>query len=231
MPSDNYAKARRRMVDQQIVARGIRDPDVLQAMLTVPREAFVDVEYVDAAYTDKPLPIGAGQTISQPYIVALMTEALRLSVSDRVLEIGTGSGYAAAILSCIVTQVYTVERIQSLVTAARHRLQTLGYSNVQVRYANGTLGWPEQAPFDGIVVTASGPHIPEALKAQLATGGRLVMPVGTDPGFQQLIRLTRTTDTVFEQEELGGVMFVPLVGVQGWQTGGEQEGQRSGTTH
>lgn len=219
MPSDTYAEARRRMVDQQIIARGIRDAAVLQAMLAVPREAFVAPAYVDQAYVDGPLPIGEGQTISQPYIVALMTEALKLSASDRVLEIGTGSGYAAAVLSCIVEHVYTVERIQSLATAADQRLQALGYTNVQVRYANGTLGWPEQAPFDGIVVTASGPHIPAALKTQLATGGRLVMPLGTDPSFQQLIRLTRTSDTAFDQEDLGGVAFVPLVGAQGWQPG------------
>jgi protein-L-isoaspartate(D-aspartate) O-methyltransferase len=228
MPSDTYAEARHLMVEQQIVARGVRDPAVLQAMLSVPREAFVGPEYVNEAYEDRPLPIGEGQTISQPYIVARMTEALRLSASDRVLEIGTGSGYAAAVLSCIVKHVYTVERLQNLVTAAHQCLQTHGYSNVEVRYANGTLGWPEQAPFDGIVVTASGPNIPEALKAQLAAGGRLVMPVGADPSFQQLIRLTRTSDTTFDQEDLGGVAFVPLIGAQGWKTDREREGQRTG---
>jgi protein-L-isoaspartate(D-aspartate) O-methyltransferase len=228
MPSDGYTEARHLMVKQQIIARGIRDAVVLQAMLTVPREAFVGSEYVHEAYEDRPLPIGAGQTISQPYIVACMTEALRLSASDRVLEIGTGSGYAAAVLSCIVKQVYSVERIKSLVCSARRRLQSLGYTNVEVRYADGTLGWPEQAPFDAIVATAGGPGVPQALKAQLATGGRLVMPVGADSSFQQLIRLTRTRDNAFLQEDLGGVAFVPLIGAQGWKEMGEREGQREG---
>lgn len=226
MPSDTYAEARRLMVDQQIVARGVRDAAVLQAMLSVPREAFVGSKHVHEAYEDRPLPIGDGQTISQPYIVACMTEALMLSASDRVLEIGTGSGYAAAVLSCLVQHVYSVERIKNLATSAHQRLQTLGYQNVEVRYANGTLGWPEQAPFDGIVVTAGGPGIPQALKSQLAIGGRLVMPVGVDPGFQQLIRLTRSSDTAFHQEDLGAVAFVPLIGAQGWATDGGRNGQR-----
>jgi protein-L-isoaspartate(D-aspartate) O-methyltransferase len=217
MPTDVYAEARHRMVESQIVSRGVRDPAVLDAMLSVPREAFVIPEYADAAYEDRPLPIGEDQTISQPYIVAWMTEALRLSASDRVLEIGTGSGYAAAILSCIVAQVYTVERIEKLTTCARQRLQSLGYLNVHVQYANGTLGWPEHAPYDGIVVTASGPHVPEALKTQLGIGGRLVMPVGSHPSYQQLIRLTRKDDVTYQQEDLGGVAFVPLIGAEGWK--------------
>jgi protein-L-isoaspartate(D-aspartate) O-methyltransferase len=224
MPTDAYAEARHRMVETQIVSRGVRDPAVLNAMLTVPREAFVIAKYADAAYEDRPLPIGEGQTISQPYIVARMTEALRLSASDRVLEIGTGSGYAAAILTCIVEQVYTVERIEKLATCARQRLQALGYLNVHVRYADGTLGWPEHAPYDGIVVTASGPSVPEALKAQLGVGGRLVMPVGALPGHQQLIRLTRKDDATYEQENLGGVAFVPLIGAQGWEAARKGEG-------
>ena len=224
MPTDAYAEARHRMVEKQIISRGVRDPAVLNAMRTVPREAFVLSEYADAAYEDKPLPIGEDQTISQPYIVARMTEALELSSLDRVLEIGTGSGYAAAILSCIVEQVYTVERIKKLATCARQRLQSLGYLNVHVRYANGTLGWPEHAPYDGIVVTASGPHVPEALKAQLGIGGRLVMPVGTHSRYQQLVRLTRKDETTYQQEELGDVAFVPLIGAQGWETAREGEG-------
>ncbi|MCZ6874903.1 MAG: protein-L-isoaspartate(D-aspartate) O-methyltransferase [bacterium] len=217
MPTDAYAEARHLMVETQVVSRGMRDPAVLNAMLTVPREAFVIPEYADAAYEDRPLPIGEEQTISQPYIVARMTEALRLSASDRVLEVGTGSGYAAAILSCIVKRTYTVERIEKLATCARQRLQALGYLNVHVQYANGTLGWPEHALYDGIVVAASGPSVPEALKAQLGIGGRLVMPVEVDPSHQQLIRLTRKDDVTYHQEDLGSVAFVPLIGAQGWE--------------
>jgi protein-L-isoaspartate(D-aspartate) O-methyltransferase len=185
-------------------------------MRTVPREAFVRAELVEFAYDDMPLPIGEGQTISQPYIVALMAEALQLSATDRVLEIGTGSGYAAAILSCIVKQVYTVERLETLYRLARRRLRRLGYHHVYVHLGNGTLGWPEHAPYDGIVVTAGGPTIPAALQEQLAVGGRLVMPVGSQPTHQTLMRVTRTSATAFATEELGYVCFVPLIGTQGW---------------
>jgi protein-L-isoaspartate(D-aspartate) O-methyltransferase len=185
-------------------------------MRTVPREAFVRPELAAFAYDDLPLPIGAGQTISQPYIVAVMTAALRPTSTDRVLEIGTGSGYAAAVLHCIVKQVYTVERLAVLYRLARRRLRRLGYQNVVVHLGNGTLGWPEHAPYDGIVVTAGGPTIPAALQEQLALGGRLVIPVGAQPTHQMLVRVTRVSATGFEQEELGDVCFVPLIGVQGW---------------
>jgi protein-L-isoaspartate(D-aspartate) O-methyltransferase len=205
------------MIETQLVARGIRDPAILQAMGTVPREAFVSTENREWAYEDQPLPIGEGQTISQPYIVALMTEALLLTPAARVLEIGTGSGYAAAVLSCIAKEVYTIERLETLAVQAQHRLATLGYANVQVRHANGTLGWPEQAPYDGIVVTAGGPNIPQALQTQLAVGGRLVMPVGVHPRCQMLTRVTRQSATAFHREDLGPVCFVPLIGAQGWE--------------
>ena len=211
-----FAKRRHRMVETQLRARGICDPAVLAAMRTVPREAFVPPTYVEWAYADTPVPLGAGQTISQPYIVAYMTEALRLSPASRVLEIGTGSGYVAAVLSCVVTQVYTLERLARLVMLARWRLQRLGYRNVYIRQADGTVGWPAQAPYQGILVSAGGPHIPAALQAQLATGGRLVMPVGADPQAQQLVRVTRTSATTFRSEALGAVCFVPLIGVEGW---------------
>ncbi len=212
------AERRHRMVETQLRARGIRDPAVLVAMRTVPREAFVPSECIELAYADTPLPLGAGQTISQPYIVAWMTEALRLPPDGRVLEIGTGSGYAAAVLSCIAAQVYTMERLASLVSGARHRLQRLGYRNVCLRQADGTLGWPEHTPYQGIVVSAGGPYIPAALQAQLAPGGHLVMPVGAHPQWQQLVRVTRVGATTFRHEVLGGVCFVPLIGVQGWPT-------------
>jgi protein-L-isoaspartate(D-aspartate) O-methyltransferase len=204
------------MVQTQLAARGISDAAVLAAMRTVRREAFVLPELVDFAYDDLPLPIGESQTISQPYIVALMTEMLQLSASDRVLEIGTGSGYAAAVLSCIVKDVYTVERLEPLYHLARQRLAQLGYHNVHVHLANGTLGWPEHAPYDGIVVTAGGPKIPEALQEQLALGGRLVIPVGTETCSQRLVRITRAGHDVFRQDNLGLVRFVHLIGEEGW---------------
>lgn len=203
------------MVDRDIRARGVSDPRVLEAMRTVPREAFVRADLIDEAYADHPLPIEAGQTISQPYIVAVMTEALRLAPTDRVLEIGTGSGYAAAVLAKIADEVYTIERHQELADSARERLARLGFSKVVVRCGDGTLGWPERAPFDAIVVTAGGPEVPRALLAQLAIGGRLVIPVG-DGTTQELVRMTREGPAKFRREELGAVQFVPLIGAQGW---------------
>jgi protein-L-isoaspartate(D-aspartate) O-methyltransferase len=216
MSHDLYAERRAAMVATQIAARGVTDPAVLAAMRTVPREAFVRPELAEFAYDDIPLSIGAGQTISQPYIVALMTAALRPSPADRVLEIGTGSGYAAAVLHCLVKQVYTVERLEPLYRLARRRLCRLGYHNVAVHHGNGTLGWPAHAPYDGIVVTAGGPTIPTALQEQLALGGRLVMPVGAQPTQQRLVRVTRVSATEFQQEDLDYVHFVPLIGAQGW---------------
>jgi protein-L-isoaspartate(D-aspartate) O-methyltransferase len=216
MSCEVYAERRAVMVATQIAARGVTDQAVLAAMRTVPREAFVRPEWGEFAYDDIPLPIGESQTISQPYIVAVMTAALRPSPADRVLEIGTGSGYAAAVLHCIVKQVYTVERLATLYRLARRCLRQLGYHNVYVHHGNGTLGWPEHAPYDGIVVTAGGPTIPPALQEQLALGGRLVMPVGPRPTQQRLVRVTRVSATRFQQEELGDVCFVPLIGAQGW---------------
>ncbi|MFQ5459763.1 MAG: protein-L-isoaspartate(D-aspartate) O-methyltransferase, partial [Anaerolineae bacterium] len=167
------------MVENQLAVRGIADGAVLTAMAMVPREAFVDPDLAEYAYDDAPLPIDAGQTISQPYMVALMLEALEVRPSDRVLEVGTGSGYAAAVLSMIAAEVFTVERIESLATAARRRLADLGHDNVHVRRGDGTLGWREEAPFDAVVVAAGGPEAPQALLEQLGVGGRLVIPIGS----------------------------------------------------
>ena len=208
--------ARERMVQTQIAARGVRDRRVLEAMRSVPREAFLPPEIEEFAYADAPLPIERGQTISQPYIVALMAAAAELGSGDRVLEIGTGSGYAAAVLGRIAREVYTVERHEELARLAAKRLAELAFSNVWVRHGDGTLGWPEHAPYDAIVVAAGGPKVPEALLDQLAPGGRLVMPVGEGRGFQQLLRMTRETDGSLRREELGDVRFVPLIGAQGW---------------
>ncbi len=207
---------RERMVRTQIAARGVRDRAVLEAMRSVPREAFLPAGLEEFAYTDSPLPIERGQTISQPYIVALMAAALQLGPGDRVLEIGTGSGYAAAVLGRIAREVYTVERHEELASLAAARLAELGFANVWVRHGDGTLGWAEHAPYDAIVVAAGGPTVPEALLAQLAPGGRLVIPVGEGRGLQQLLRVTREADGSFRREELGDVRFVPLIGAQGW---------------
>jgi protein-L-isoaspartate(D-aspartate) O-methyltransferase len=213
-------KAQRlRMVETQIAGRGVRDPLVLEAMRTVPRDEFVPPALQDDAYADEPLPIEEGQTISQPYIVAAMIEAARPQRADRALEIGTGSGYSAAVLATIVREVYTVERLAGLAESARHRLVRLGYANVQVRRANGTLGWPEHAPYDMIIVTAGGPRVPQPLLDQLAVGGRLVMPVGTWRIGQRLVRITctgRPGDERYAREELEAVAFVPLIGAEGW---------------
>jgi protein-L-isoaspartate(D-aspartate) O-methyltransferase len=214
--AEGSAEDRERMVERQIADRGVQDPAVLGAMRRVPREAFVPRHLARRAYADQPLPIGEGQTISQPYVVATMTEALRLRPGDRVLEIGTGSGYAAAVLAEIAAEVYTVERLARLAESARRRLEELRYANVHVRHGDGSLGWPEHAPFDAIVVTAGGPSVPPSLLAQLAIGGRLVMPVGSSPLAQQLVRVVRTGEASYEREELGDVAFVPLIGAEGW---------------
>jgi protein-L-isoaspartate(D-aspartate) O-methyltransferase len=204
------------MVERDIASRGVRDVHVLEAMRTVPREAFVPASWREQAYDDRPLPIDAGQTISQPYIVALMCEALQLTGDERVLEIGTGSGYAAAVLSRLAAQVDTVERIAELAEGAARVLSELNVSNVRVHCAEGTLGWPDAAPFDAITVTAGGPVVPPALLAQLAPGGRLVMPVGSNRGWQDLVRVTRAGPDDFRTESLCEVAFVPLMGTQGW---------------
>lgn len=209
-------RQREHLVEHELRILGIRDEAVLHAMRIVPREAFVSEEMREFAYRNVPLPIGSGQTISQPLIVAHMAEALELSPHDRVLEIGAGSGYAAAVLSRIAKEVFTIERHRELAETARERLTRLGYGNVQVRCGDGTRGWPEAAPFDAIVVAAGGPTIPPALLEQLRVGGRLVIPLGEDLDSQQLIRAIRRGADVYEYDELGAVRFVPLIGEAGW---------------
>ena len=203
------------MVERQIAARGIDDAAVLEAMRSVPRELFVPDDEVPYAHEDSPLPIGEGQTISQPFIVAAMTAAAELGSSSRVLEVGTGSGYGAAVAGLIAGEVWTIERIGVLAERAREVLRELGYDNVHVVHGDGTLGVPDQAPFDAIVVTAGGPSVPAALLDQLADGGRIVMPVESGDGGQDLLRLRRRGDDVVT-ENLGAVRFVPLIGEQGW---------------
>ena len=223
---------RSNMVQHQIAARGVNDERVLDAMKVVPREAFMPDELGEFAYEDTPLPIEEGQTISQPYIVALMIAAIEPRPDARVLEIGTGSGYAAAVLSRVVGHVYTVERHAPLVDLARRRFRTLGYDNVEVLHGDGTLGWPEHAPYDAIIVTAGGPHVPEQLRDQLAVGGRMVIPIGSEPRLQQLVRVTRVTRDRFEEEQLGAVRFVPLVGADAWgEPGGASGGHRTAPGH
>ena len=211
-----FEDLKKQMIDYQLSARGLRDKTVLSAIGAVPREEFVPTELVEFSYSDSPLPIAASQTISQPYIVALMTAALELQPGDRVLEVGTGSGYAAAVLAEIGKEVFTVERHKILVDSARKRLQDLGYGNTHVLHGDGTLGWPEHAPFDAIVVAAGGPEIPDTLKQQLAIGGRLVIPVGLDLRRQKLIRVRRIGEQDYLEEDLGSVRFVPLIGAAGW---------------
>lgn len=213
---EDYAARRRAMVREQLAGRDIRDAAVLGAMGAVPREQFVLEPYRRLAYDDAPLPIPANQTISQPYIVAYMIAALALRPDDRVLEVGAGSGYAAAVLSLIVREVYTVERHAGLARYAQERLARSGYDNVQVRHGDGTLGWPEYAPYDGIIVAAGGPSVPDTLRSQLAPGGRLVMPVGRSRHRQHLVRVTCVRPGVFEEEFLVPVAFVPLIGDEGW---------------
>ncbi|CAO4152693.1 protein-L-isoaspartate(D-aspartate) O-methyltransferase [Methylorubrum thiocyanatum] len=210
--------ARARMVETQLIARGIRDAVLLDAMGRVGREAFVPAEFAAEAYADGPLPIGAGQTISQPYIVALMIEALALRPGERVLEVGAGCGYAAAVLATMGARIFAIERHAALAEAARARLAALGLA-VRLRVGDGHAGWPEAAPFDAILVSAAGAAVPEALKRQLAQGGRLVIPVGP-PGGQTLLRLARRGPERFESRDFGPVSFVPLLrGVGAAETG------------
>jgi len=209
----DFERLRKKMVETQLIPRGIRNKKVIEAFLVVPREKFVPENLKESAYDDTPLPIGEGQTISQPYIVALMTELLDLKSEEKVLEIGTGSGYQAAILSEIGCEVYSVERIPALATKAGKILQQLGY-NVKIKIGDGTLGWEEYTPYDGIIVTAGGPKIPQSLLTQLKEGGRLVMPVG-DMFSQDLIRITKVKGK-FIKENFGTCQFVPLKGKEGW---------------
>lgn len=208
-PSLHYATLRKAMVEEQIANRGVSDKAVLEAMQSVPRHIYVPKHLWPAAYSDGPLPIGDGQTISQPYIVAFMTEALKPNPDMKILEIGTGSGYQAAILGKLVKEVYSIEIICSLAETAEQRLQEMGYSNIWVKCADGYQGWPEEAPFDGIIVTAAPDHIPRPLIEQLAVGGRMVLPVGEL--FQELVLITKTEDGL-EQKSLLPVRFVPMTG-------------------
>ena len=214
----DHVGARELMVVRQIEGRGVVDPAVLAAMRLVPRERFVPGRFQAFAHADRPLPIGEAQTISQPYVVALMVEAAGVGPGDRVLEIGTGSGYAAAVLSRIAARVFTIERHEVLAEQARATLAGLGYANIELRTGDGTLGWPEAAPFDAILASAGGPVVPASWQDQLAIGGRLVMPVGPRLG-QRLMKLVRTGADDWAEEDLGDVAFVPLVGAQGWQDG------------
>jgi protein-L-isoaspartate(D-aspartate) O-methyltransferase len=217
---DAFASMRARMVEHQIAARGVQDALVLAAMRKVPRELFLPKNLREFAYEDSPLPIAGGQTISQPYIVAFMAEALMLKGGEKVLEIGAGSGYAAAVLSQIAAQVYTVERLGQLAEQAAATLAHLGYVNVHVRHGDGTKGWAEHAPYDAIVVAAGGPQVPQSLKEQLKTGGRLVMPVGAEQRTQELFRLTRVSAGDYRSENIADVRFVPLIGDEGWLADG-----------
>jgi protein-L-isoaspartate(D-aspartate) O-methyltransferase len=211
----DFAEMRRDMVAVQLRMRGIRDAGVLDAMLKIPREEFVPEELRFRAYDDSPVGIGEGQTISQPYMVAIMTAVLKLKKTDRVLEIGTGSGYQAAVLAECAREVITIERIPSLQYHAKEVLSKLGYKNIIFAVADGTLGYPALAPYDGIIVTAGAPRVPEPLKEQLADGGRLVIPVG-DRTFQQCLLVVKR-DKEFDEQNLTGCMFVPLIGKEGWQ--------------
>ncbi|MGM0452866.1 MAG: protein-L-isoaspartate(D-aspartate) O-methyltransferase [Thermodesulfobacteriota bacterium] len=213
--SRRYQRLRQAMVKNQIEARGVRDPKVLEAMARVPRHGFVNEGLIDQSYNDHPLPIGEQQTISQPYIVSLMTEALQVNADDRVLEIGTGSGYQAAVLAEIAYRVYTIERNRKLYERARRILENLEYYNIVCRYGDGTLGWKEESPFDAIIVTAGAPEIPKPLIDQLAEGGRMVIPVGSSFS-QTLIKIYRDQQGI-HQSELGGCRFVKLVGQRGWK--------------
>lgn len=212
----DFASRRAWMVENQILGRGITAAPVVTAMRRVPREKFVSPSLIDEAYDDGPLPIGFGQTISQPYIVALMADAMDLTGGEVVLDIGTGSGYAAAVIASIAARVFSIERVPELAESAAQTLAAEGYDHVVVRCGDGTLGWPEQAPFDGICVAAGAPVVPEALKQQLRVGCHLVIPVGSAHTVQRLRRITRLSETEFCDQSLGDVRFVPLLGEQGW---------------
>jgi protein-L-isoaspartate(D-aspartate) O-methyltransferase len=212
--STRFARERERMVEQQVIARGVADPRVIEVMRRLPRHLFVDEALRDRAYGDHPLPIGEGQTISQPFIVGRMTELLRVTGPEKVLEVGTGCGYQAAVLAELAGRVCTVERIPRLASRARETLEGLGYRNVWVRAANGTLGWPDQAPFDRILVAAGGPSVPPPLFEQLAEGGRMVIPVGEAAG--QVLQVVEKVQGTMRVTEDSGCVFVKLVGKYAW---------------
>ena len=213
----DYAAEREAMVERQLKSRGITEKLILDAFLEVPRECFVSEEYAHLAYGDHPLPIEANQTISQPYIVALMIQAAGIGLRDKVLEVGAGSGYAAAVISRIAGQVIAIERQHDLVEVARERLKRLGFDNVDIVEGDGTKGCPDQAPFDAILAAASGSHVPKPLLDQLAPDGRIVMPIGSPGWAQELVKVTKRPDGTVAQENLGGVRFVPLIGEEGWK--------------
>ncbi len=211
----DFKKLRERMVEEQLIPRGISDPSVLEAMKKVERHRFVPKEYIDSAYGDHPLPIGSGQTISQPYIVALMTETLQLTGQEKILEIGTGSGYQAAILAELSAKVYSVERIPLLAERAAGILSELAYKNIKISVSNGSLGWQEYAPYDIIMVTASCPGEPQALLSQLAEEGKLIVPIGV--AFGQALTLFKKKGNSTTSQEICGCVFVPLIGKEGWE--------------
>ena len=213
----DYSVSRRRMVEQQIVARGISDQRVLDALLKVPRHLFVEAGLQGHAYSDASLPIGEKQTISQPYMVASMSAALELTGRERILEIGTGSGYQSAVLSLLANRIYSIERISPLAGRARRLLDQLGMSNVNIKVGDGTIGWKDQAPFDGILVAAGAPDVPVEYLEQLDVGGKLVLPVG-DQHQQVLLRVIKLEDGTFKREQLMGCKFVPLIGEHGWHS-------------
>jgi protein-L-isoaspartate(D-aspartate) O-methyltransferase len=215
--ANNFEELRKKMVEKQLINRGIEDEKVIDAFAEVPREEFVGEKYKSSAYDDGPLPIGSGQTISQPYIVALMIDSLNLNEDDKVLEIGTGSGYAAAVLAKIVNEVYTIEKIDKLAEKAKERFKKLNYTNISTKVGDGTLGWEENAPYDGIVVSAAAPHVPEALINQLAESGKIIIPVGEDGGVQRLKLIKKTEDGTVNEENLDYVRFVPLLGENGYK--------------
>ena len=204
------------MVERQLRRRGITEPIILDAFRQVPRELFVSDQYAHLAYGDHPLPIEAEQTISQPYIVALMMQAAAIKAGDKVLEVGSGSGYAAAVIGRIAARVIGIERQHELVEVARERLERLGYDNIDIVEGDGTKGCPDEAPFDAILAAASGSHVPEPLLGQLAPGGRIVMPIGDPGAVQELVKVTKQEDGILRQENLGAVRFVPLIGEEGW---------------
>jgi protein-L-isoaspartate(D-aspartate) O-methyltransferase len=212
----DFAAQREQMVREQIAGRGISDARILEAFRAVPRELFVTAEFRELAYEDGPLPIEAGQTVSQPYIVALMIDSAGLAAGDRVLEVGAGSGYAAAVMSRVAGTIVAVERHAELVELARERLARLGFDNVRLVEGDGSAGLPGEAPFEAIICSASGSHVPEALRRQLSLGGRLVMPLGEPGSVQTLVKVVRRGEADFEREDLGAVRFVPLVGAHGW---------------
>jgi protein-L-isoaspartate(D-aspartate) O-methyltransferase len=215
----DFTAERENMVERQLRLRGIAGRSILDAFQAVPRHEFVSPEFAHLAYGDHPLPIEAGQTISQPYIVALMIEAAKIGPGDKVLEVGAGSGYAAAVIGRIAAKIVAIERQHELIEVARERTRRLGYANVEIVEGDGTTGWLAEAPYDAILAAASGSHVPQPLIDQLAPGGRLVMPLGGPGWVQELVKVTKRDDGTLEQENLGGVRFVPLIGEEGWKDG------------